>query len=299
MTIDFGKVERYIEDRGFGFVSHTFANMPPKEVFFHIKVVKRTHPESAQALDGTTTSEQVYFWYEYTITSKGQEVLAILDSKQIWHKYADHKAAFIDTIKTSWMNVEKPLPESLRRATSDLLTADEVDQLTASRGTLEAEHRRNQEELQKAEAARQQAVAEQRAAQRREEAARQQAVVDRRTTQIREEAARQQAVVDQRATQKREEDDEFRQLVAEVSALGFTKSADVSKYIKHHRIGYKYKHISGILQMEMDGNEWSFDGGFPRHIFARLCDVLELQDQGSRAIPGAFTPYKDILPEHP
>jgi cold shock CspA family protein len=53
MTIDFGKVERYIDDRGFGFVSHTFENSSPKEVFFHIKIVKRTHPELARALEST------------------------------------------------------------------------------------------------------------------------------------------------------------------------------------------------------------------------------------------------------
>ena len=104
MTIDFGKVERYIEDRGFGFVSNTFAKMPPKQVFFHTKIVKRTHPELAQALDSTITTEEVYFWYEYRTSTKGQEVLAILDLEQIQQEYADHIAAFIDTIKVARHN---------------------------------------------------------------------------------------------------------------------------------------------------------------------------------------------------
>ena len=258
MAIDFGKVERYIENRGFGFVSHTFANIAPKEVFFHIKVVKRTHPGLAQALDSTTI-EKLYFWYEYLPSSKGQEVLAILDLKQIQQKYPDHKAAFIDTIKTSWINVKKPLPESLKKATSDLLTSSEVNQLTASRETLEAEQRRHQEELQGVEAAGLQVIAEQRAA------------------------------------QQRVEEEEFSQLVAEMSVLGYTHSSQVSAYIVRHRLGYKYRNISGILQMQLTGNVWNFDGGFPPNIYALLCNELGLRSQGSGAVPGAFTPYKDII----
>jgi hypothetical protein len=277
MTIDFGKVERYIEDRGFGFVSHTFAKIPHKEVFFHIKVVKRTHPELAQALDRTAIIEKVYFWYEYRTSPKGQEVLAILELKQIRHKYADHVAGFIETIKTSWMNVGKPLPESLLKATSDLLMPDEVNQLATNREMLEVEKRIHQEELQKAEAARLQAIAEQRAAQERAE------------------AARLQAIAEQKAAQEGVEEEEFRQLVEEISALRFTQSKQVSAYIVRNRLGHKYKHISGILQMELGGEVWNFNGGFPPNIYARLCDALGLGNQGSRAVPLAFTPYKDII----
>ncbi|MFN5924413.1 MAG: hypothetical protein ACK466_11585, partial [Pseudanabaena sp.] len=242
-----------------GFVSHTFAKIPHKEVFFHIKVVKRTHPELAQALDRTAIIEKVYFWYEYRTSPKGQEVLAILELKQIRHKYADHVAGFIETIKTSWMNVGKPLPESLIKATSDLLMPDEVNQLATNREMLEVEKRIHQEELQKAEAARLQAIAEQKAA------------------------------------QEGVEEEEFRQLVEEISALRFTQSKQVSAYIVRNRLGHKYKHISGILQMELGGEVWNFNGGFPPNIYARLCDALGLGNQGSRAVPLAFTPYKDII----
>jgi hypothetical protein len=75
MAIDFGRVEKYIENRGFGFVSHTFAEVSPNQVFFHIKVVRRTHPELAQALDRTTTSEEVYFWYEYAHPQRARKSL--------------------------------------------------------------------------------------------------------------------------------------------------------------------------------------------------------------------------------
>lgn len=277
MTIDFGKVERYIGDRGFGFVSHTFAKIAHKEVFFHIKVVKQTYPEMAQVLDRTTTIEKVYFWYEYRTSPKGQEVLAILDLKQIRQKYPKYVADFTETIKTNWMNVGKPLSELLIKATSDLLIPDEINQLTTNRGMLELAQRIHQEELQRDEAARLQAIAEQKASQKRDE------------------AARNQAIAEQREIQEGAEEEEFRQLVAEMSALRFTQSKQVSAYIVRNRLGHKYKHISGILQMELDGEVWNFNGGFPPIIYARLCDALGLGNQGSRAVPLTFTPYKDII----
>lgn len=276
MTIDFGKVEKYIEDRGFGFVSHTFTKVPSEEVYFHIKVVKRTHLELAQTLDSTTDKE-VYFWYEYRPSSKGYEVSAILDLKQLRQKHADLIKPFINTIKTSWMNVGQPLPESLRKVTSELLTLDAASQLMASRETLEAEHRRHQEELQRGKAAR-----------RKER-------VKNRAAQARAEAARRQERVKNRATQVSVEEEEFHQLVIEMSTLRFTQSREVSAYIVRHNLGHKYKHISGILQMELDGDVWDFNGGFPPSIYARLCAELGLRNKGSRAKPGEFTPYKNII----
>lgn len=276
MTIDFGRVERYLEDRGFGFVSHTFVKVFAKEVFFHIKTVKRTHPELVAALDSKANSS-VYFWYEYRTTPKGQEVTALLDIKRLRKHHAEDTAAFLDTINTSWMNAEKPLPESIRQATAYLFSPDEVNQLTERRAALEAELRRQKEEQQKAEAARLHAIAEQRA------------------VEARAEAARRQAIRDQKAAQERIEEEEFSQLVAEVSALNYTSSSQVSNYIVRNKLGFKYKNISGLLEMELEGRRWNFNGGFPPKIYARLCDALGLGNQGSRATPVAFTPYKNII----
>ena len=276
MTIDFGRVQRYLDDRGFGFVSHTFAKVPAKEVFFHIKTVKRTHPELAAALDSKTSSP-VYFWYEYSTSPNGQEVTALLAVKRLRQQHAEDTAAFLDTINASWMNVEKSISESIRQATVDLFTPDEVNQLAERRAALEAEHRKHKEEQQKAEAARLQAIAEQRAAEERVE------------------AARRQAIRDQEAAQERVEEEEFSQLVAEMSALNCTRSSQVSAYIVRNKLGFKYKNISGFLEMELEGRRWNFNGGFPPHIYARLCDALGLGNQGSRATPVAFTPYKDII----
>ncbi|MCX7205493.1 MAG: cold shock domain-containing protein [Proteobacteria bacterium] len=258
MKIDFGKVERYIEDRGFGFVSHTFVESPSNEIFFHIKSVKRTHPELARALSTHKADEPIYFWYEFETTEKGQQVLLILDPKKISKDHMSNASAFVEMIEKSWMNAVMPLPESIKKATFDLLPPNEVDQLAAKRKILEKEKNRKYEEIQKIE------------------------------------ATRLQKIADQTAAQKEVEEDEFRKLVADMSTLGFTRSKDLSAYIVRHKLGHKYPHISGILQMANGGDVWDFNGGFPSKIYARLCSELGLINQGSSARPLKFTAYKDI-----
>ena len=258
VKIDFGKVERYIEDRGFGFVSHTFAGSFSKEVVFHIKSVKRTHPKLAQALNTYNSLEPLYFWYEFEISEKGQQVLAILDSTKICQNYPDNTLIFIEAIEKSWVNAELSLPESIRIATIDLLSLDETRKLEARRNILEEERKKKNEELRRAE------------------------------------VSRLQEIIDQMKAIEKAEEKEFRQLVAELSVLGFTQSKQVSAYIVRQKLGSKYQHISGVLQMKMEGDVWNFKGGFPPRIYARLCHELGLGNQGSRARPLSFTAYKDI-----
>lgn len=89
------------------------------------------------------------------------------------------------------------------------------------------------------------------------------------------------------------EQDEFRLLVAEVAAQGFTNSGQVSQYIVRNKLGDRYQNISGFLEMKKAGDVWDFKGGFPKHIFARLCQELSLENNGSIAKPGKFTSFKD------
>jgi len=276
MTIDFGRVQRYIGDRGFGFVSHTFADMTEKEVFFHIKTINRTHPKLVTALDSTASST-VYFWYEYRVTPKGQEVTALLDIKQLRKHHPEETAAFLDIINTNWMNTDKPLCKSITKATIDLLSPDEVNQLSEHRSALEAECKKRKEEQQKIELDRLLAIAEQQAAKEKSE------------------FAMRQAIRDQEEYQKTIEDEEFSQLVAEISELKYTNSSQVSAYIVYNKLGFKYKNISGVLEMELEGRRWKFNGGFPTKIYRRLCEALKLTNNGSQATPVTFTPYKNII----
>ena len=277
MTIDFGKVENYVKDRGFGFVSHTFSGVPSNQVFFHIKVVRRTHPELAQALGSGTTSGQMYFWYEYQTSPKGHEVVAILSPQQVHQNYGDQLDAFVATIKAHWTNLESQLPDSLRKATVDLLTANEINELAERKACLEAERNKRQDEVLRTESARRQQLAQARAAQEQAE------------------AVALKAIFDERTNRQRAADEEFLQLVAEFKVLGFTHSSQVSNYIVNNSLGRKYEHISGILEMESQGKVWAFNGGFPPKIYRRLCEELGLENQGSRALATKFTPYIDII----
>jgi hypothetical protein len=88
---------------------------------------------------------------------------------------------------------------------------------------------------------------------------------------------------------------EFSQLVEEMSAMGFTHSKQVSAYIVRNKLGHKYKYICGVLEMELDGDVWNFDGGFPPEVYKRLCDALGLKNNGSQAYVRKFTPYEEII----
>ena len=90
------------------------------------------------------------------------------------------------------------------------------------------------------------------------------------------------------------EDLEFARLVEEVKALRFTESRQVSQYIIKNKLGSKYKHISGVLEMERGPDSWKYCGGFPPHIYARLCEALELGTKDSGARVKSFKSYKEI-----
>ena len=90
------------------------------------------------------------------------------------------------------------------------------------------------------------------------------------------------------------EEKEFEQLVKELKTLGFTNSSEVSDYIVKNKLGYKYENISGILEMTNKGNKWNFEGGFPKHIYARLCQELNLENNGTTAKPGQFQSFKAL-----
>lgn len=87
---------------------------------------------------------------------------------------------------------------------------------------------------------------------------------------------------------------EFQALVEEMRPLGFTKSAQVSKYIIERQLWNKYSNISGILIMERDGDQWPFVGGFPPEIYARLCEALGLGNEGTSAKPVNFVSFSDL-----
>ena len=143
MTIDFGSIKGYNPDRGFGFVGHTFFN-PDGKVFFHIKKIKKKHPELAQKLDSDEAFETVNFWYEIETTEKGEQVSKLwLNADNIPQSYTPE---LCDLIESTWKNVDSPKPSLLDLATIDLVGVDRKHELSAERDNLESQLRAAEEE---------------------------------------------------------------------------------------------------------------------------------------------------------
>ncbi len=269
MNTDFGVVKRYFTDRGFGFVTHTFLSGQQEEVFFHIKNIKRTHPELAERLDRDGLLETVHFWYETEVTNKGEQVRAIIKPESIHDRIADNLPDFIDKVVSMWTNLGVAAPNWLHDVTVDLVGINQASELRSKRAALEEERRKADEQERK----------EQDVARKVEE-------------------ANWQRLIDEQNAKEEIEEEEFEQLVSEMAPLGFTESAQVSAYIVRNKLGYKYKNISGILEMELGGNTWNFKGGFPPKIYARLCQELGLSNRATQAKPGKFESFKELSDKH-
>ena len=94
-----------------------------------------------------------------------------------------------------------------------------------------------------------------------------------------------------------DEDREVEQLVALFQDMGFTRSAQISHYIREHRLGLKFPNISGFLELTRDGDgvtdTWEFEGGIKPRFYAEVCDRLGLNNNGSRARVIGFESYHE------
>lgn len=264
MSTDFGVVSNYIGKRGFGFVRGLLLGNS-SEIFFHIKIIKKTDPQLATRLVSDPFGEDVYFWFETEATPKGMQVRAILSPEQVRRGAIADPIRLIERVESCWRNVECKKPSWLDSVTSDLVGRDRTNELILERGHLEAEKQKKRE-LERKE-------------------------FEERIAIEQEKRQRQRGA--ERAQEQLEES-EFQNLVAEMTQFSFTHSSQVSNYIVSNRLGYKYKNISGILQMELDGTTWNFKGGFPPKIYARLCDELGLSNKGTRARAVAFESFGNI-----
>ncbi|MGB7713091.1 MAG: hypothetical protein WBL95_26745 [Microcoleus sp.] len=146
MTIDFGSIKGYNSDRGFGFVGHTFFN-PDGKVFFHIKKIKKKHPELAQKLDSGEAFETVNFWYEIETTEKGEQVSKLwLNANDIPQSYKNELCGLIQKVESIWKNIGSPKPSWLDLLTRELVGVDRRHELSVERDNLESELRAAEEE---------------------------------------------------------------------------------------------------------------------------------------------------------
>ena len=148
MNIDFGLVSKYFPNRGFGFVTKTFFSGYQSEVFFHIKNIKRTHPDLAERLSNKEFIGGIYFWYETECTSNGEQVCVALKSVAISEVAIDNLSSLVDKMESKWRNIYSTIPIWLHEVTVDLVGADRASELSSERESLESgiiEYNRNQQ----------------------------------------------------------------------------------------------------------------------------------------------------------
>ena len=261
MTIDFGSIKNYNSDRGFGFIGRTFLN-PNEKVFFHIKKIKKKHPELAKKLDSSENFETISFWYEIKITAKGKQVNKLwLSTENISSSYTQELCGLKQEVESIWKNLDSPKPSWLDLVTIDLVGVDRKHELSIERDNLESQLKKAEEEQQKkAETLRQDEIGR--------------IAKEHRKTLL--------------------EADELQQLLTEMRPKKFKRSKELSEYIVKYQLGYKYPNISGIVRMREAGREWNFHGGFPPDIYKIICGELGLGNQGTDARAVNFTPFKSI-----
>lgn len=86
---------------------------------------------------------------------------------------------------------------------------------------------------------------------------------------------------------------EIEELVDYFRSMNFRNSSDLSNYIMKHKLGDKFKNISGYVDFENDGEVWTLDGGFSPKYYAEICEKLGLDNKHTRAHVIGFESFKD------
>ena len=94
-----------------------------------------------------------------------------------------------------------------------------------------------------------------------------------------------------------DEEREVEQLVALFQGMGFKRSAQISHYIREHRLGLQFPNISGFLELTRDddgfADTWEFEGGIKPKFYAEVCNRLGLDNNRSRARVTGFESYRE------
>jgi cold shock CspA family protein len=134
MRLDFGQIQDYNSQRGFGFVSRTvWTSEPPREkIFFHIKRIKSKYPELAHKLDAGKFLN-VSFWYNTEIAFNRQQVT------EFWLTVEDIPSSqltgLISHIEHLWHNIQVDIPSWLSELTQQLRGEVCLEQLRQERAT--------------------------------------------------------------------------------------------------------------------------------------------------------------------
>lgn len=141
MQINFGVVSKYFDDKGFGFARGVFNQKWQKEIFFHIKNIKKTRRDLAEKLSNEDDAERVCFWFESEITNKGEQIKAILTNKEVKDAIDNNLPLYINQIETMWNDLNAILPFWLREVTVDLVGENKATELNLARESKLAEQK--------------------------------------------------------------------------------------------------------------------------------------------------------------
>ncbi|MEG4814746.1 hypothetical protein [Microcoleus sp. K5-D4] len=128
MEVEFGQVQEYNTERGFGFVSRTFSNANQrhkKNVWFHIKKIKCDYPSLAKELDAGSFAN-INFWYEVDNSDREKVGKVWLDPKDIPQQQRDSLSSHIEEL---WCNPINAFPEWLDSSTIAVVGEVRKDEL--------------------------------------------------------------------------------------------------------------------------------------------------------------------------
>lgn len=148
MVVDFGYIEEYNPQRGFGFVGSTFQNKElfQKGTFFHITKIKRKYPDLAQNLDNGIY-ENICFWYEIDKKDNKVQVCNIwLNTNDVPTEYKENITHKIEEL---WLKINKNTPHWLEQITIGLLGLNRTEELKKTRVNLKLQKEEAEQQKQK------------------------------------------------------------------------------------------------------------------------------------------------------
>jgi cold shock CspA family protein len=271
MTVCFGYITEYNAKRGFGLINNLFEDASTT-FFFHINTIRRRYPKLAKKLaNQEDENERIYLWYKTKfMRGKNQVGFIWLNSAEIFKQEPEQRTVLTSNIENIWENMfeKQDKAYSIAQTMKSTMSPTRFEMFLHQKQREWEQHKKDIES----------AVIDVLGVERFEEL-----VQKRKAAQIGAENSKQEQFEQIVEGMSQSEKDEFRLLIEEMRPLNFTTSKQLSMYILRHQLGRKYKTISGIVEMEKNGRTWDFNGGFSPRIYSKICKVLELSDQNSKA----------------
>jgi hypothetical protein len=286
LNLHFGIVKNYDPERGFGFISTKIFSEPSKEIFFHISNVKKTSDYIYEKLLGYYFNHKICFWFKTELTKKGEQLNCIVNAKEVFKINKINSDLLKESVRLMWINIDDSPPFWAHEITVGLFGNDGLLELKNKRDYLISK-REIDLRLKKM------AADKQKLKEAEDKPSKEKIAEQLKNKRDKEEISNKNSEENE-LIKENIRDQEFELLVDEINSKGFSRSAEVSNYIIRNKLGNKYQNISGVLIMSNSKDTWKFNGGFPPDIYAKLCERLNLSNNGSDSKVVGFTSFKDL-----